>query len=211
VNMNEDERIIEELSAHIDGLAEDPVALDEAMRRDPDLARRYEQMLAISRRLNALPAPDVHPAFVTRVMAHVAETQPARRAPWWRWAAVGCAATLIAFVAGISAWRPGEPVQIAAPALDKTNNSQAPGTPDIFDSAILNMADAGDIAEIDAPAIDDAPSADPAEQAVVFAAFERAVEADLDIDAELMSLTDEEIGQLHQLLQRQGSDRSSWS
>lgn len=79
--MNND-YINEELSAYLDGESGDPASVGQVLRQDPEAARRYAEYAALSAHLRSLPAPDVPPAFATRVLAHLRE-DAADRAPVW--------------------------------------------------------------------------------------------------------------------------------
>lgn len=72
----------EELSAWIDGCAENPAAIEAALRDDPALARRLEELRAAGRLLRSLPRPTLRPDFTVATMARIeqdAHPRPARR------------------------------------------------------------------------------------------------------------------------------------
>lgn len=91
---------MEELSAYLDGEARDPDAVRNALQSDPALARRYMQLAKLSTHLKALPLPNVHPAFTTRVMAHVREAKPAPARSWFQWVMSAVVAGLIVVAGG---------------------------------------------------------------------------------------------------------------
>lgn len=65
------EQLLEELTLYLDGEHPDRVAFEEKMRLDKELSERCREYQALSRVMQSLPAPDTHPAFATRVMAHL--------------------------------------------------------------------------------------------------------------------------------------------
>lgn len=103
------ERRIEELSAYLDGEAERPAEVERLIAGDPEATREYEQLRALSRRLQAMPEPVVHPGFTTRVMAEALEPEAPRlrsagllaRGPSWAWHAWAAAALLLIAAGGL--------------------------------------------------------------------------------------------------------------
>ncbi|MBI1317863.1 MAG: hypothetical protein GC168_02805 [Candidatus Hydrogenedens sp.] len=92
----------EELSALLDGEAAQPDAVQRAVSEDADLRARLDEYQRLGDAMRALPKPDVHPAFATRVMASIQEIEaapaPVRSLRWW-WAAAGLgAAAMLALV-----------------------------------------------------------------------------------------------------------------
>ena len=104
-----DRHVLDELSAYLDGEAKEPESIARHLQQCADCARRYMDLSKVSAHLQGLPAPDVHPAFAQRVMAHARETRPVRRRRWAPVSAVACAALLLV-LAG-TAWflHDGEP------------------------------------------------------------------------------------------------------
>ncbi len=95
----------DELSAFLDGEARDPARIQRLIAEDPELAARHQQFAKISEHLRTLPAPDVRPEFLTRVMAHVREQESAPARPaWWRFVLPVATLAMLAVVAG-SMWR----------------------------------------------------------------------------------------------------------
>lgn len=79
------QRLYERISAHLDGASDAPGEIERLIRTDADAARLYAELSRLSAGMRSLPAPDVHPAFATRVMAHVREERDAdAAAPAWR-------------------------------------------------------------------------------------------------------------------------------
>jgi hypothetical protein len=76
--MNHTPHVLHELSEYVDGECRDPDRVARHLQSCPDCARRHVELLKLSSHLQALHGPEVHPAFLTRVMAHVDETRPAR-------------------------------------------------------------------------------------------------------------------------------------
>ncbi|MBL7644869.1 MAG: hypothetical protein JNK74_01645 [Candidatus Hydrogenedentes bacterium] len=105
--MKKSPHVVDELSAYIDGESRDPEYIARHLQSCPECARHHLQLLKLSGHLKALEAPETHPAFVTRVMAHTAEVPRAR--VWFpafapRWAAALCLIGLAA--AGGWRWLP---------------------------------------------------------------------------------------------------------
>ena len=84
MNDKDRQRLNEMLSAYIDGASDAPDEVERLIRTDAEAGRLYAQLSRLSAGLRALPAPDVHPAFATRVLAHVREERDAAAAPAWR-------------------------------------------------------------------------------------------------------------------------------
>lgn len=102
--------VIGELSAYLDGEVRDPERIARHLRSCPDCARRHVELQEISGQIKALRAAEVHPAFVTRVMAHTHDIQPERS--WFprlapRLAVALCVGILAA--AGVWRWIPQTP------------------------------------------------------------------------------------------------------
>jgi hypothetical protein len=96
----------EELSAYLDGEAEDPQAVRRLIEEDPDAARLYSEMKRLSTRLGALPEPKVPAQFLTRVMADVRDEDAPRRFHAWRFTAtVAGMAAMAAIVLSVVLYR----------------------------------------------------------------------------------------------------------
>ncbi len=78
-----DKKQKEQISAFLDGEARAPESVERLLRDDPQAAAYHRELAALSRSIRSLEAPEVHPAFATRVMAEVSETRMARPAPRW--------------------------------------------------------------------------------------------------------------------------------
>ncbi len=105
--MKRSPHVVDELSAYIDGESRDSEYIARHLQSCPECARHHVQLLKLSGHLRALEAPETHPAFVTRVMAHTAEVPRAR--VWFpefapRWAATLCVLGLVAV--GTWQWLP---------------------------------------------------------------------------------------------------------
>lgn len=99
--MNE-KRLNEELSAYLDDESKDPQRIARLLQKDEAAARRYMELSKLSAHLKALPEPDVHPAFATRVIAEVREARKVTKMPRVvRRLFVGAAVLLLV---GVSAW-----------------------------------------------------------------------------------------------------------
>ena len=96
MNDEQRERLNEELSAYLDGEAEDAEKMARLLHEDSSAARQFLEMAKLSAHLKALPGPDIHPAFATRVLARVREEAPAsRRSFRWAWIAGPAVAALL--------------------------------------------------------------------------------------------------------------------
>jgi len=88
--------VIDELSAYIDGEAQCPERIARHLQQCADCARRHMELSKMSAHLKALPPTEPHPAFLTRVMAGVSETQQAPRRTWQlSWSAGSFAAAVL--------------------------------------------------------------------------------------------------------------------
>ncbi len=98
--MNRDEKKLEALSAHLDGEQEDDF-IKGLLRDDASLDMRREEYARLGALLRAMPDPEVHPAFATRVMAHAREAGRARPAwnPWRLLAPMVGLAAIVMFAA----------------------------------------------------------------------------------------------------------------
>ncbi len=76
--MKKSPHVVDELSAYIDGESRNPEFIARHLQSCPDCARRHVELLKLSGHLKALSAPEVHPAFVTRVVAHTVDIPRAR-------------------------------------------------------------------------------------------------------------------------------------
>ena len=95
--MTED-KILELLSAYLDGESEDPEAVERLLEGEPAVRRRFEVLKAQSASLRDLKLPEVGPAFATRVLAGVRENGSSGtgmdalvlpRPPWRLWCGAG--------------------------------------------------------------------------------------------------------------------------
>lgn len=75
-----------ELSAYLDNAAEEPLAIARHLAECSECAHQYHTLRDLSGALHDLPAPEVRPEFLSRVMAHVRETEmePAP-SQWFKW------------------------------------------------------------------------------------------------------------------------------
>lgn len=108
---------IDELSAYLDGEAKHPAAVREHLQRCAECAQRHAELGKLSSHLRTLPAPDVSPAFATRVMAAVREARPEPSGyRWLRWASgsFGVAVALVLAAAWVMNRPPAAPPAVAA-------------------------------------------------------------------------------------------------
>ncbi len=97
--MNEKQR--NELSAYLDGEACPLNDIEQLLREEPEAARYVAELKQLSARLHTLPAPEIHPAFATRVMARVKNERMEHRRPWARvWLPVAAAAVFLLMAGG---------------------------------------------------------------------------------------------------------------
>lgn len=83
--MKNDMHVLDELSALLDGEAEDPARIESHVRACPTCAQRYRELRAVTTQVRRLNAPEVSPEFVKLVVARVREeSSMRRRAPWQR-------------------------------------------------------------------------------------------------------------------------------
>lgn len=85
-----------ELSAYLDGEAKDPVSIQRHLQTCPECARRHLEMLKISARLRALPAPECPPNFTEKVLARLTDA-PVPRSGWQPAFALAAAGLVLAF------------------------------------------------------------------------------------------------------------------
>lgn len=113
------DHVLDELSAYIDGQADQPARIARHLQFCETCARRHLELLKMSAHLNALPQDVCSPDFTSRVLARIAveeSVQPISR-PWFRsfrapQAAMAAAVAVVAAL-GILSWfgsRPDAPV-----------------------------------------------------------------------------------------------------
>ncbi len=99
--MKKTNRTIDEISAYLDGEAADADAAQRLIQQSEEAATAYVAYSKLSAHLKALPEPDVHPAFATRVLARIEEEQAARSPRWVRWFAGATAAAALCLAAAL--------------------------------------------------------------------------------------------------------------
>ncbi|MCC6155548.1 MAG: hypothetical protein IT367_17395 [Candidatus Hydrogenedentes bacterium] len=105
MNEKEKQQLFEQISAYMDGESNAPHEVARLIETDADAARLYRELSRMSSSMQSLPAPDVHPAFATRVVAHVREHAAADVVPAWRFAVPKVLGGLAAVVAiAIAVW-----------------------------------------------------------------------------------------------------------
>jgi hypothetical protein len=178
------------------------------IQKDAEAARRYMQWAKLSAHMKAMRAPDVSPAFQTRVMGRVKETPFTHRA-WTRWALSAVAAALVLVVAGL--WRFER--QLAGPA-GRTPLPSARIEPAANEAVLLaeleeRLAAGGDVVleepfqeteALDAPDISTDELLIIVASAASFDALVNEVEADEDLNCMLAELNDTESETLEALL-----------
>jgi len=152
----------EELSAFLDGEADQPDAVRRALEEDAALCGRADAYRKMGDGLKALPKPDVHPAFATRIMAAIEEAEPApRRSLRWFWAAGCAAAALVALALLLRTAPTTEPS-----GIQLTESSPATAEPLSDDSSVLNemalrLESGEDLALFEDEAAGTSPDLDP--------------------------------------------------
>ncbi|MCC6796804.1 MAG: hypothetical protein IT366_16925 [Candidatus Hydrogenedentes bacterium] len=105
MNEKEKQQLFEQISAYIDGESDAPQEVARLIETDAEAAQLYRQLSRMSSSMQAFPAPDVHPAFATRIVAHVREHATADAAPVWRFVLPKLLGGLAAVVAiAIAVW-----------------------------------------------------------------------------------------------------------
>jgi len=92
------EHVVDDLSAYLDGEAAAPENIAVHLRNCPECAHKYGELKKLSEQLRTLPAPDVSPAFLTRVMAQAREKAPRKQRLWFRFAVPLALAAVLAVV-----------------------------------------------------------------------------------------------------------------
>lgn len=202
--MNERKRL-ERISAFLDGESPSPEADRVWLDADPEAARVHAEWGRVSHALRRLEAPEVQPAFATRVMARVreAEARPRPRLVWWRATAMGglLAAAAIALIVLPNMDQPGAP---PAPRAAPTATAQPPVD-------LAAVTEALELRLAAAPEDEVMPFAAPIEvhtddmlaamaDAEWFSALADTVEAEADLETLLTSLDGREEAALRQML-----------
>jgi len=199
----------EEISAHVDGEAADPQEVARLIELHPEYAQRLEALRRLSQQVQSLAPPDVHPAFLTRVMAEVAET-PAPRLSWFARhrapVAAACAAVLVVAVGAAvlrNVFAPEAPVQIAGNGHAATDEAAllealearivAGGDPGWAEDGLFSLGNGADVSTDDL-------IAGLAEEDW-FGALALAWDADEDLDTMIGALTEDELAVFNELLQ----------
>jgi len=93
-------RVREDISAYLDGEAKDAQSVARLIAESEDASKEHLAFAELSARLRNLDAPEVHPAFATRIVATIQEQQSRRRVLWRIPAGIAAAAAvlLVAYV-----------------------------------------------------------------------------------------------------------------
>lgn len=109
-------RVRENISAYLDGEAQDAPAIARLIAGSEDAAKEHSAFAELSARIRSLNEPDIHPAFAGRVVAAIEEQRDRRRAPWRL--PLGLTAAALALIAAIvsvqTAQRPTTTAPVAA-------------------------------------------------------------------------------------------------
>jgi negative regulator of sigma E activity len=98
-------RVREDISAYLDGEAKDAQSIARLIAESEDASKEHLALAELSSRIRNLEAPEVHPAFATRVCAAIEEQRERRRIAWRIPASLAAAAAvlLVAYVSVNSA------------------------------------------------------------------------------------------------------------
>lgn len=104
---------IEELSAYLDGEADDPLGVAQHITECPECAERYHGLRALSECLQEVPEREVRPEFLGQVMARLNGVPIDRNlryaAPRWRVATLTALAATLLITLGLQIFRSPEP------------------------------------------------------------------------------------------------------
>ncbi len=203
-----DKKLTEELSAHLDGEADDPAAIKRLLQRDADAARQHMDLARLSAHVQALKAPETHPAFVTRVMAQVQEA-PAPKHGWLRVAVpVALTAAILMAAGGLYAFYPkGDP---ATRALMAEVREFKEADAEALEAELLRLLEASPDAalqvagELSGSLTADIPiepaSHDVVAEAAWFDQLSQEMQSDQTVEADLNDLSPAETDALKELL-----------
>jgi len=205
-----DKEIWQELSAYLDGEAADSEGIARLLESHPEYARQFDALRRLSHQVKSLAPPEVHPGFLTRVMAEVAETRPARASWLVRFGAplaTAGAAVIVVLVGAVvlrAVFAPEAPVELAG------NGGAVTAEEALFEALEARAAAGGDIdawAEASFFDFDDATDVSTEDLITGLAAedwFDELVlawEADEDLDTIIGALNDYERATFNELLQ----------
>ncbi len=101
----EGQRRFEEISAYVDGQADDPALVEQWLREDAASAAAYAQLKRLRHAAGQLPEPEPSAAFATRVMAHIREEgAPAGRGRHWAWLTISATTLAAVLAVGMAAF-----------------------------------------------------------------------------------------------------------
>lgn len=222
--MNNDVHVLDELSALLDGEAEDPGHIESHLRACPACAQRYRELRAVTTQVRRLNAPEVRPEFVKLVVARVREAQAAPApAPWRAWLqalrmpqvlipAGALCGVLLGFglyeIAGPSA--PSAPREQRAEATAPASQSPLPAEESVVSALADNGVDVLQLAEVFGvdESMDDSALAEPAED--IESEFSATLDAGWETSGDdsfgdIETLSQEQQAAVKQLLQSGGS------
>ena len=117
--------VLDQLSAYIDGEADHPELVARHLQQCAECARRHMELSKLSAHIKALPPTEPHPAFLTRVMANVAETEQASKRSWRPWWSLATVAMGVLLVCGATYFSTGTN-RVAPASMASANPSAAP-------------------------------------------------------------------------------------
>lgn len=186
-------------SAWVDGESDHPEALQRHLEQCDVCAEHVKHLKNLTSQLGRAPVPEVSPALLARVMAHVAETAHARKRPWWRrtgWPALLATAAVLVAVAGI-AWR-----MLPSGAVAPNEHAQSVATQ--LAEAMMDYHEAANSDEVwEMGMADDVTPEDLLEGAVqtdTLLALAKSIDEDEDLDGLVASLDPGEAEAFHGLV-----------
>jgi hypothetical protein len=197
--------VVEQLSEFLDGEASHPEAIAEHLEACPECAERLEAMRHLAGQVKSLPAPEVRPEFVTRVVARVAGLHETAR-PWWtRFVLPMASMVALALVVGIAYYmnmitaRPSPDMAQLPPA-----GGADTGTAEVAWVDMLQGSDALDADEDDTVPAEDLLAA--LSEHAWFDSFAGAWDEEEDLDALIDSLDEEETQTFKDLVREYGME-----
>lgn len=134
--MTED-KILELLSAYLDGESEDPEAVERLLEGEPAVRRRFEALKAQSASLRDLKLPEVGPAFATRVLAGVREERLKRHRGWMPLVLPLAAVAAVVVVLGAVYLATETPPQTSTPTFANDMQKWRTMDPEMLDAALF--------------------------------------------------------------------------
>jgi len=178
----------DDLSARLDGQADDPARVEAHLAECAECAHRFRELKTVSDAVKGLPGPTVSDAFALRIAARI--RRPAPRLRYWPAASglLAAAATIVIIAAVVLSLRQPAPILTTTRAEDISPAGESALVADILLGADASPLDYG------FPVPGDTPEISPEELILALSAsgwFEDAAEAweaETDIDELVQSL-----------------------